>query len=154
MSYYRSKAFNHIREKEEFMSINKVIIVGRLTKDPELKQTPSGSNVCNFSVATSDVWYDKATKQKQESTEFHNIVAWGSSAEFVSKYVNKGRQVYIEGKLQTRKWEDKDGNNRYTTEIKADKIEALGSKPSDSTAQAKDYKPSAQSDFTADEIPF
>lgn len=104
--------------------INKVIIVGRLGTDPEVKTIPGGQVVAQFSVATSETWNDKSG-QKQERTEWHRIVVWGKQAENCGKYLAKGRQVYIEGKLQTRQWEDKQGQKRYTTEIQAQTIQFL-----------------------------
>ena len=109
-------------------SINKVILIGHLGRDPELKFTPSGVAVANFSIATSETWKDKNTGEKQESTEWHRIVAWKRLAEICGEYLKKGSQVYIEGSLQTRSWEDKEGTKRYTTEILAHKMQMLGSK--------------------------
>ena len=106
--------------------INKVIIVGRLGSDPEVRYTSSGAAVARFNVATSDQWTDKSTGEKRERTEWHRIVVWSKLAELCSQYLNKGRQVYIEGNLQTRSWEDKDGNKRYTTEIRAQTVQFLG----------------------------
>src|SRR3954462_11675618 len=100
-------------------SVNKVILVGRLGKDPELKYTASGTPFCRFSMATDDVWNDKASGERQEKTEWHNIVVWDRLAEICNQYLTKGRQVYIEGSLQTREWDDQDGNKRRTTEIRA-----------------------------------
>ena len=101
------------------MSVNKVIILGRLGQDPELKYTPSGAAVCNFSLATSESWNDKNSGQKQEKTEWHRIVVWGKLAELCNQYLSKGKQAFVEGKLETRSWEDKEGKKRFTTEIKA-----------------------------------
>lgn len=105
--------------------INKVIIVGNLGKDPELRHTPQGQAVCNFSIATSESWTDKGG-QKQERTEWHRVVVWGKLGELCGKYLAKGRQVYVEGKLQTRAWDDKDGQKRYTTEVVANTVQFLG----------------------------
>jgi single-strand DNA-binding protein len=107
------------------MSVNKVILVGNLGKDPELRYTASGTAVCNFSIATTERFKDREGQQ-QEKTEWHNISTWRQLAEICGKYLTKGKQVYIEGKLQTRKWEDRDGNDRYTTEIVADQMQMLG----------------------------
>ena len=106
-------------------SVNKVILVGNLGSDPELKYTPSNRPVCNLSIATNEVWKDKAG-QKQERVEWHRVNVWGYQAEHCSKYLAKGRQVYIEGKLQTRKWQDKEGKDRYSTEVVADRVVFLG----------------------------
>jgi single-strand DNA-binding protein len=108
------------------MSVNKVILVGRLGQNPEVRYTPSGAAVANFSVATSENWMDKSG-QKQERTEWHKIVVWGKTAENCGQYLAKGRQVYIEGRLQTRQWQDKDGQTKYTTEVQAQTVQFLGS---------------------------
>jgi len=107
------------------MSVNKVILVGNLGKDPELKYTPAGAAVVNFSIATSESYKDREG-QRQTKTEWHNIVAWRQLAEICGKFLHKGKQVYIEGKITTRKWQDRDGNDRYTTEIVADQMQMLG----------------------------
>jgi single-strand DNA-binding protein len=106
-------------------SINKVILIGNLGRDPELKYTQSGQGVCNFSIATTEKWKGK-DGQMQEKTEWHRIVAWGKTGELCSQYLSKGRPVYIEGRLQTRDWEDKEGNKRQTTEINANTVQFLG----------------------------
>ena len=144
------------------MSINKVIILGRLGQDPELKYTPGGVAVATFSVATSEFWKDKDDK-KQERTEWHRCVVWGQLAENVSKYVKKGQQIYLEGKNQTREWEDKDKVKRYTTEVIVSSVQFIGSKEEGSTrppapteppptykAQEEGEKPN----YASDEIPF
>ncbi len=105
--------------------VNKVILVGNLGADPEVRYTPSGQPVANFRIATSESWTDKSG-QKQERTEWHRIVAWGKLAELCGEYLAKGRQVYIEGKLQTRQWDDRDGNKKFSTEIQAQQITFLG----------------------------
>ena len=107
------------------MSVNKVILVGRLGQNPEVKHTPSGAAVANFSIATNESWTDKQG-QKQEKTEWHRIVVWGKTAELCGQYLTKGRQVYLEGRLQTRQWQDKDGQTKYTTEINAATVQFLG----------------------------
>jgi single-strand DNA-binding protein len=105
--------------------VNKVIVIGRLGADPEIRYTSSGSAVANFNVATSENWTDQ-NNQKQERTEWHRIVAWGRLGEICGEYLAKGRQVYIEGRLQTRAWDDREGNKRYTTEIVATNVQFLG----------------------------
>lgn len=105
-------------------SLNKVILIGRIGRDPEMKYTPSGQPVANFSVATDESYTGK-DGQKVEKTEWHKIVVWGKQAEFCGNFLSKGRLVYIEGKLETRKWTDKDGAEKYTTEIKADRVLGL-----------------------------
>ena len=106
-------------------SVNKVILVGNLGRDAELRYTPGGAAVATINMATTEVWNDKAG-QRQEKTEWHRVVLWGKSAESLAEYLVKGKQIYVEGRLQTRQWDDKDGNKRYTTEIKADRITLLG----------------------------
>src|SRR5881396_578519 len=110
-------------------SVNKVILVGRLGRDPELKYTASGVPFCRFSMATDDVWNDKASGERQERTEWHNIVAWDRLAEICNQYLTKGRLVYIEGSLQTREWDDQEGHKRKTTEIRARDMVMLGGAP-------------------------
>ena len=107
------------------MSVNKVILVGRLGQNPEIRYTPSGAAVANFSVATNENWVDKSG-QKQERTEWHRVVVWGKTAENCSQYLTKGRQIYVEGRLQTRQWQDKDNQTKYTTEIQAQTVQFLG----------------------------
>lgn len=118
------------------MSINKVILVGNLGKDPELRYTPSGAAVANFTLATSERFKDKSGEW-QEKTEWHNIVAWRQLAEICGKYLHKGKQVYIEGKIQTRSYDDRDGNKRYTTEIVADQMQMLGRAGDDGGGSAR-----------------
>jgi single-strand DNA-binding protein len=107
-------------------SVNKVILVGNLGRDAELRYTPGGAPVATLNLATTEVWNDKTSGQKQEKTEWHRIVLWGKSAESLSEYLTKGKQIYVEGRLQTRKWQDKDGNDKYSTEIRSDRIVLLG----------------------------
>ena len=109
------------------MSVNKVILVGNLGKDPELRYTSSGTAVATFSLATSERYKDRNGEQ-QEKTEWHNIVAWRNLAEICGKYLHKGKQIYIEGRIQTRSYDDRDGNKRYITEIVADQMQMLGSR--------------------------
>ncbi|MCU0870550.1 MAG: single-stranded DNA-binding protein [Burkholderiales bacterium] len=111
-------------------SVNKVILVGNLGRDPEVRYTPDNNAIANFSIATTDSWKDKATGEKQERTEWHRIVFYGRTAEVVGEYLKKGSQVYVEGRLQTRKWTDKEGQERYTTEIVGDRMQMLGSRGS------------------------
>ena len=107
------------------MSVNKVILIGRLGQNPEVRYTPSGAGVANFSVATNESWTDKSG-QKQERTEWHKVVVWGKLAELCGQYLAKGRQVYLEGRLQTREWKDKEGQTKYTTEVQAQSVQFLG----------------------------
>ena len=106
--------------------INKVILVGNLGADPETRYMPSGSAVTNLSVATSESWKDKQSGEQKERTEWHKVVMFDRLAEVAAEYLRKGSQVYIEGKLQTRKWQDRDGNDRWTTEIRANEMQMLG----------------------------
>lgn len=107
-------------------SLNKVTLIGNLGGDPEVRFTPGGQAVCNFNMATNERWNNKNTGQPEERTEWHRIVVWGKLAELCKEYLSKGRAVYVEGRLQTRKWEDKQGQTRYTTEIVAQTILFLG----------------------------
>ena len=108
-------------------SVNKVFLIGNLGGDPEVRYTASGSAVANFRIATTDVWNDR-NGERQERTEWHRIVVWGKQAEHCGEYLRKGRSVHVEGRLQTRDWEDRDGNKRYTTEIVANSVTFLGSR--------------------------
>jgi single-strand DNA-binding protein len=109
-------------------SINKVILVGNLGRDPETRYSPDGAAITNVSVATTSQWKDKNTGEKREETEWHRVAFFGRLAEIAGEYLKKGTQVYIEGRLRTRKWQDKDGQDRYTTEIVADVMQMLGSR--------------------------
>ncbi len=109
--------------------VNKAILVGNLGRDPELRTTPNGQSVVNFTLATSETWTDKSG-ERVERTEWHRIVVWGRTAEMCAQYLSKGRTVYIEGRIQTREWEDKDGNKRYTTEINANTVNFIGPRTS------------------------
>ena len=106
--------------------VNKVILVGNLGRDPEVRYTAGGSAVANLRIATSEQWRDKQTGEKKENTEWHSVVLFGKLGEIAGEYLKTGRTVYIEGRLQTRKWQDKDGNDRYTTEIIASDMQMLG----------------------------
>ncbi len=111
-------------------SVNKVILIGNLGADPEIKQTPSGMQIAQLRIATTDVWTDRNTGQKQEKTEWHRVVAYDKLASICERYLSKGRQVYIEGSLTTRSWDDKQtGQKRYMTEIKAREMKMLGGRP-------------------------
>jgi single-strand DNA-binding protein len=149
-------------------SVNKVILVGNLGRDPETRYTASGSAITNISVATSESWKDKSSGEKVEKTEWHRIVFFNRLAEIAGEYLRKGSQVYIEGKLQTRKWQDKSGQDRYTTEIVGNEMQMLGGrsegagqsqpntgfrKPAESQP-APTPQPKAEEDFQDDDIPF
>ncbi|MFH2034854.1 MAG: single-stranded DNA-binding protein [Candidatus Zixiibacteriota bacterium] len=137
--------------------INKAILIGNLGKDPELRYTPGGQAVASFSLATGEKWRDKDGVM-QDRTEWHNIVVWGRQAEIAKEYLAKGRQVYIEGRIQTRSWEDKDGNKRYTTEIVAQKLNFLGTRDQAGStpggAPPPDVPPEADLTGEDDDLPF
>ena len=116
-------------------SVNKVILIGNLGRDPEVRYMPSGDAVANITIATTETWKDKGG-EKQEQTEWHRVAMFGKTAEIAGEYLKKGSQVYIEGKLQTRKWTDKEGQERYTTEIRADRMQMLGSRSGGSERMA------------------
>ena len=132
----RAAGVELVGEEKGMASVNKVILLGNLGADPELRYTNSGTAVANFRIATNERWNDK-NGEAQERTEWHNIVAWGKLAEICGKYLKKGRTVYIEGRLQTRSWEDQSGNKRYTTEIVSQIMQMIGrgtgGEPGDST---------------------
>ncbi|MDR0564568.1 MAG: single-stranded DNA-binding protein [Azoarcus sp.] len=107
-------------------SVNKVILIGNLGRDPEIRYMTSGEAVCNLSLATTDTWNDKSSGERREATEWHRVVMYRKLAEIAGQYLKKGSQVYIEGSLRTRKWQDKDGSDRYTTEINANEMKMLG----------------------------
>lgn len=141
------------------MAVNIAIVVGNLGKDPEVRFTQSGRAVANFSVATSDSWTGQ-DGNRQERTEWHNIVVWGKQAELCGQYLAKGRQVFVQGRIQTRSWEDKTGNTRYTTEIVAQRVQFLGGAGGARASQDLqdqgfgDPSPSFQSPPIDDDIPF
>ncbi len=152
-------------------SVNKVIIVGNLGADPETRYTPSGDAVTNIRVATTDKWKDKASGEMKEQTEWHRISFWGRLAEVAGEYLKKGSQVYIEGSLRTRKWQDKDGQDRYSTEIRGEVMQMLGRRegggmPRDdaggdraaprpaAAAKPAEKKPAGKFDDMEDDIPF
>ena len=125
-------------------SVNKVIIVGNLGRDPEVRFTPNGDSITNVTIATTDTWKDKATGEKKEATEWHRVVFFGKLAEIAGQYLKKGRQVYVEGALRTRKWTDKEGQERYTTEIVANEMKMLGSREGMSDAPPRESGGGAQ----------
>jgi single-strand DNA-binding protein len=142
--------------------VNKVILVGNLGQDPEIRYMADGTAVTNFSLATSETWKDKQTGEKKERTEWHRVVAWRQLGELCGKYLAKGRQVYIEGKLQTRSWE-KDGVTRYTTEIVASEVQFIGGnrdesagrgRPAGNQAVDRGYPEPPIADMPQDDIPF
>jgi single-strand DNA-binding protein len=146
-------------------SVNKVILVGNLGRDAELRYTPGGAAVATLNMATTEVWNDKSG-QRQEKTEWHRVVLWGKTAESLSEYLTKGKQIYVEGRLQTRQWDDKDGNKRYTTEIRSDRVVLLsgggggrggsmsGSSERGGGADFGGPGPETSAPLTDDDIPF
>lgn len=139
------------------MSVNKAMIIGRLGNNPEVKTISTGNTVANFSIATSENWLKDG--EKQERTEWHRIVVWGKMADICGKYLSKGSSVYVEGRIQTRSWEDKDGQKRYTTEINAQRVQFLDTKKSQNTTTSDEDNftspVSAEPQFDAgEEIPF
>jgi single-strand DNA-binding protein len=139
--------------------VNKVIVVGNLGQDPETRYMPSGDAVTNLNIATNESWKDKQTGEQKDRTEWHRVAMFGRLAEIAAEYLRKGSQVYIEGKLRTRKWQDKDSNDRYTTEIIANEMQMLGDRASSGAPTTSDSPPtsappqSSENDFD-DEIPF
>ena len=138
------------------------MIIGRLTRDPEVRTTPSGTSVANFSVATNFRWKDQQGNQ-QDNTEYHNVVAWRKLAEIIGQYLHKGSKIYIEGRLQTRSWDDQSGNKKYRTEIVADSMIMLDSKgsgtgntpfPTSTPAQVAPPPPPADDEIRVEDIPF
>jgi single-strand DNA-binding protein len=144
-------------------SLNKVMLIGNLGRDPEVRFTPDGSPVASFSIATSEAWTDK-NGTRQERTEWHNIVAWNKLADLAKRYLTKGRPVYVEGRIRTREWDDRDGNKRRTTEIVATQMVLLGSRPPGAESSASpqpvqravpDAEPAlSDSTITDEDIPF
>ena len=133
--------------------INKVILIGNLGADPETRHTAGGSAVTNLSLATTEAWRDRQTGENQEKTEWHRVVMFSKLAEIAGEYLRKGSKVYIEGRLQTRKWQDRDGNDRYTTEIVANEMQMLDSKGGQGAPQQGGNQPHQQNPID-DEIPF
>ena len=149
-------------------SVNKVILVGNLGRDPEMRYMSCGDAVCNITIATSESWNDKNTGEKREITEWHKVVFYRKLAEIAGQYLKKGSSVYIEGRIKTRKWTDKDGVERYTTEIRCDDMKMLGGRPQGSRSDSSDDsgyapaprnneakpKPKQNFDDLGDDIPF
>lgn len=143
-------------------SVNRVTLIGNLGADPESRFAPSGDAICNIRVATTESWKDKQTGEKKESTEWHRVGFYGKLAEVAGQYLKKGSQVYIEGSLRTRKWQDKDGQDRYTTEIRGDVMKMLGGKPEGQQQQSAPRQQAPQrqqssppsGDFDDSDIPF
>jgi single-strand DNA-binding protein len=137
-------------------SLNKVMLIGNLGRDPEIRYTTTGSPVANFTMATTDRWTDPSG-EKKERTEWHRIVVWGKQAEIAGEYLRKGRSVFVEGSLQTREWTDRDGNKRYTTEVRAQRFQMLGRPGESSDAGGGPSEPAGggeSRDYEEDDIPF
>jgi single-strand DNA-binding protein len=145
-------------ESEMARGINKVILIGNLGKDPEVRYMANGGAVCNVTLATTESWKDKQSGEQKDRTEWHNIVFYRRLAEIAGEYLRKGSQVYVEGKLQTRKWQDKNGNDRYTTEIIANEMQMLGSRGGSAdfapSQAARPAPAAAAADDFDDDIPF
>jgi single-strand DNA-binding protein len=148
----------------DMAGVNKVILIGNLGKDPELRYTPGGQPVASFSLATTERWSDK-NGQRQDKTEWHNIVVWGKLAELANQYLKKGRSAYIEGRITNRSWDDRDGNKKYRTEIVANQIQFLGgapvggepqpiSEPGPASDSSFDQSAPATSSVGEDDLPF
>ena len=137
-------------------SVNKVILIGNLGRDPEVRHLENGASVANFPIATSETYKDRNTGERISQTEWHNIVVWRGLADVAEKYLKKGNSVYIEGKLKTRSWEDKEGNTRYTTEVVADNLTMLGSRPeqSEGTSSPSNTANTNAFDDDTDDLPF
>jgi single-strand DNA-binding protein len=133
--------------------VNKVILIGNLGRDPEVRYTPDGTAVANFSLATSREWNDKNTGEKKKQTEWHRIVAFKRTAEICGEYLSKGSQVYVEGYLQTREWDDKEGNKRHTTEVIVNQMQMLGPRGSANTTGQLQYSPPPHPDLSESESP-
>ena len=140
-------------------SVNKVILIGNLGRDPEVKYTQNGTAVANLNIATNEVWTDKAG-QKQERTEWHRVVVWGKQAQVLSELLSKGKQVYVEGSLQTRSWDDREGNKRYTTEVRAVRVLLMGRAEGGRMEQPQESQPAEMEmhdtahDTADEEVPF
>ena len=144
-------------------TVNKAIVVGNLGRDAEIRYTSGGAAVSTLSIATTDVWTDRTSGQRQERTEWHRVVLWGKQAESLKDYLLKGRTIYVEGRLQTRQWDDRDGTKRYTTEIRADRVVLLGGGRAGGGGGGEDFgdrdtAPTGQApappELTEDDIPF
>ena len=134
--------------------LNKVMIIGNLGADPELRQTTSGTSVCEMRIATNESWFDKQANERKDRVEWHRVIVWGASGENCAKYLSKGSKAYVEGRIQTREWQDQSGNKRYTTEIVANSVQFLSTRGS---AGGGSHAPSGggcSQQFNDDEIPF
>ena len=134
--------------------VNKVILIGNLGRDPEIRSMTNGDAVCNINLATTETWTDKASGERRESTEWHRVVIYRKLAEIAGQYLKKGSQVYFEGRLRTRKWQDKEGVDRYTTEVEVSEMKMLGRQQDSGFNQNFPNSPPEPSDITEDNIPF
>lgn len=133
--------------------VNKVILIGNLGNDPDVRYTASGAAVANISLATAESWRDKESGEQQERTEWHRVVFFGRLAEIVAEYLKKGSQIYVEGRLQTRKWQDKEGKDRYSTEIVANEMQMLGSRSGGGNQSHMDQTPPHEDDMSSGDKP-
>jgi single-strand DNA-binding protein len=158
--YYETNAnmdssFGTLRNGEKIMaSLNKVTLIGRLGKDPEVRRTQTGDAITNLSLATSEKYKDKKTGQYVENTEWHRVTAFGSLAEIMEKYLHKGQEVYIEGSIHTRKWTDASGVEKYSTDIKATSMLMLGSKTESMPKAEPKHEPKPSNEIIDDDVPF
>lgn len=135
--------------------VNKVILLGNLGKDPEVRYLEGGTAVANFTLATSETYKDRTSGERKSITEWHNVVVWRGLAEIAEKYLKKGSQIYIEGKLRSRQWQDKDGNNRYTTEIVADTMQMVGKRDDNASNESTPSSPDIENNNEVDDdLPF
>ena len=134
--------------------VNKVILLGNIGNEPKNAVLPNGSAVCNFSLATSEVWNDKQSGERQERTEWHRVVVFGKLAEIAGEYLHKGSQVYVEGQLRTRQWQDQDGTKRFATEVVADELQFVGKAASRPSAASDNQQPEGAPPFGDADIPF
>ncbi|MCB0380513.1 MAG: single-stranded DNA-binding protein [Flavobacteriales bacterium] len=135
--------------------VNKVILLGNLGKDPEIRYLEGGTAVANFTLATSETYKDRTSGERKSITEWHNVVVWRGLAEIAEKYLKKGSQIYIEGKLRSRQWQDKDGNNRYTTEIVADTMQMVGKRDDNASNESTPSSPDIENNNEVDDdLPF
>jgi len=135
------------------MNLNKASLIGNLTDDPAARKLPSGQSLTRFGIATNHVWKDAKTKEKRENVEYHAVVAWGKLADIIAKYVKKGSKVYVEGRLNTRKWEDKEGVKRNKTEVVADNLIMLGHRGTKATTQTQTETELAEEEVDLEKVP-
>jgi single-strand DNA-binding protein len=133
--------------------LNKAMIIGNLGADPELRTTTNGTSVCEMRIATNESWFDKSSNERKDRTEWHRVTVWGKTAESCAKFLSKGSKAYVEGRIQTREWEDQSGNKRYTTEIVANSVQFLSTR-GESSGPKSGSQPGGNAPFSDDEVPF